>query len=532
MTTTEPQTNQNALGQVDRRHRSLVPGGLVARFAAPTDVSWLAFLRVSFGLVIVWEVCRYFANGWIDRYYLEPTFFFTYWPFDFVKPWVGVGMVWHFVALGAAGLLVATGFLYRAAAPALFVLFAYVFLLDKANYLNHFYLVMIIAFLLACLPAHRSTSLDALRSPRIRSENVPVWMHWLIRFQVGVPYFYAGIAKLDPDWLGGEPLRIWLADQAAVPLIGPLLVEEPMLQALAVGSLVFDLAVVPLLLYRRTRPFAFALAIGFHLVNSRLFSIGIFPWLMILLTTVFLPADWPKRLIAELRSATGYRVFVAAGLGFGIGSVAAGGFSVIHGMATAIGAAVVTLDFVEQRRAVVSSSRGLSGGRPSGGNPLLNGIGAYRAVPLLLLGIWITLQVLVPLRHLAIPGNAHWTEEGHRFSWHMMARTKDGEARFVVTDPPTGTEWEVDPADWLTSRQLDEFATRPDMILQFAQYLEERWLAAGHNDVEVRVINSVSLNGRLAQLLIDPTIDLTTQARWALPPAPWILPLAESPATG
>jgi vitamin K-dependent gamma-carboxylase len=525
LTTTERPNHETA---AERRDTSISSGGLIARLAGATDVSWLGFLRISFGLVMVWEVCRYFANGWIDRYYREPTFFFTYWPFDFVQPWGGAGMVWHFMALGAAGLLVAAGFLYRVAAPALFVLFSYVFLLDKANYLNHFYLVMIMAFLLACLPAHRPFSLDALRSPGLRSDDVPAWMHWLIRFQVGIPYFYAGIAKFDADWLSGEPLRIWLADQAATPLIGPLLVKEPVVQAMAYGSLLFDLAVVPMLLFRRTRPLAFALAIGFHLLNSRLFSIGIFPWLMILLTTVFLPADWPKRMLAELRSATGYRLVLAAGLGFGIGSLASGGFSLIHGAVTAIGTAVVTLDFVEQRRLGVSPGRGRFGGSPSG-----NSINASRAVPLLLLGIWITIQLLVPLRHLAIPGNVHWTEEGHRFSWHMMARTKDGEARFVVTDPPTGTEWEVDPADWLTSRQLDEYATRPDMILQFARYLEQRWVAAGHHDVEVRVLSSVSLNGRTAQPLVDPTIDLTIHARWALPPAPWILPLADgAPASG
>ncbi len=504
---------------------------MLARLASPTDVTWLGFLRVSFGLVIVWEVCRYFAYGWIDRYYREPTYFFTYWPFDFVQPWGGTGMIWHFVALGAAGLLVATGYLYRVAAPALFVAFSYVFLLDKTNYLNHFYLVMIIAFLLACLPAHRSMSLDALRSPLIGSSTVPTWIHWLLRFQVGVPYFYAGIAKFDADWLAGKPLRIWLSDQADVPLIGQLLVEEPVAQALAYGSLLFDLAVVPLLLYRRTRPFAFALAIVFHLLNARLFSLGIFPWLMILLTTVFLPPDWPKRLIVELRSAAGYRLVVAAGLGFGIGSMAAGGFSLIRGVVAAVGAAVVTMDILEERGPIVQPASVRRNGQFGGSLPK-GSVRVDRAVPVLLLGIWITVQVVFPLRHWAIPGNAHWTDEGHRFSWHMMARTKGGEARFVITDPLSAAQWEVDPTDWLTSRQLDKLATRPDMILQFAQHLEERWLAAGHNDVEVRVLSSVSLNGRPAQPLIDPTIDLSTQARWALPPASWILPLAdEAPAS-
>lgn len=469
---------------------------------------------MAFGMVIVWEVGRYFANGWVDSYYREPSFFFTYGPFDFVRPWGGTGMVLHFLALGLAGLLMAAGLYYRAAAPALCVLFTYVFLLDKANYLNHLYLVLLMAFLFACLPAHRSMSLDALRRPEVAQRTTPTWMLWLVRFQVGVPYFFAGIAKLNGDWLRGEPLRSWLASRTDVPLIGRFFTEEPVVWAMAYGSLLFDLAVVPLLLYRRTRPFAFALAVMFHLLNSRLFSIGIFPWMMILLTTVFFPPDWPKRLLEELRGQRGYRLVLAAAVGFAAGTVAAGGFSLVQGLVVAIGAAALTQDFMTIRRPP----------RPPGDIRA-----AVRPVPLLFLGIWIAVQVVVPLRHLAIPGNVHWTEEGHRFSWHMMVRSKHGEARFVVSNPRTGTIWEVDPADWLTSRQVDDLPGRPDMILQFALYLSERWRVAGHDDVEVRAVTSVSLNGRPEQPLIDPTIDLTSQPRLALPPAPWILPLkAES----
>ncbi len=494
----------------DERQSSGQSRGLASRLVTPTDASWLGFVRIAFGMIMVWEVWRYFDNGWIARYYQEPNFFFTYGPFDFLRPWAGTGMVLHFLALGAAGLLVAAGIYYRVAASALFVLFTYVFLLDKANYLNHFYLVSLVAFLLTYLPAHRSMSLDVLRRPGLSRATVPVWMLWLVRFQIGVPYFFGGLAKLNADWLGGEPLRMWLARKTEVPFIGQFFLEEPVVRAMAYGSLLFDLAVVPLLLYRRTRPWAFALAMMFHLLNARLFSLGIFPWLMILLTTVFFPPDWPKRLFEELRSRRRYRLVLAAVVGFAIGTVATENLSLVHGLVVAIGSAALALDV-------------MTAGSPKTSAGDLGA--ARRRVPLLFLGIWIAVQVLVPLRNLAIPGNVHWTEEGHRFSWHMMVRSKDSDVRFVVFNPPTGSSWEVDPADWLTSRQVDELAGHPDMILQFAHHLEDRWQEAGHEDIEVRALTSASLNGRPEQPLVDPTIDLTRHSRWALPPAPWIVPL-------
>lgn len=484
---------------------------LAKRLAVPVDAAWLGFLRVAFGLVIAWEVWRYFEHGWIERYYQDPILYFTYWPFDFVAPWPGTGMVWHFLALALAGLLVAAGLYYRVAAPALFVLFTYIFLLDKARYLNHFYMVSLVALLLCCLPAHRTMSLDALRRPELARATVPTWTLWLMRFQVGVPYLFGGVAKLNADWLRGEPLRAWLAARSDIPLIGRLFTEEPVVWVMAYGSLLFDLAVVPLLLWRRTRPYAFVLAVVFHLLNARLFSLGIFPWMMILLTTVFFPPDWPKRLWVGLQGPRRRGLIISGAIGLGVGTVA-DDLSLVHGLVAAVGAAACWLDVIATERERASAAESGS---------------SARRVPILLLAIWVAVQVLVPLRHFAVPGNVHWTEEGHRFAWHMMLRSKQAEASFVVTDPRTGAHWDVDPDDWLTSVQAGKMPGRPDMVLQFAHHLEEAWQDVGHGDVEVRAQTSVSLNGRPEAPLVDPTVDLTLQHRPALPPVPWILPLED-----
>jgi vitamin K-dependent gamma-carboxylase len=57
-------------------------------------------------------------------------------------------------------------------------------------------------------------------------------------------------------------------------------------------------------------------------------------------------------------------------------------------------------------------------------------------------------------------------------------------------------------------------AKRPDMILQFAHYLAERWKPdKGIGNVAVRVVSKVSRNGREYAPMIDRKVDLAKQQR-------------------
>jgi len=152
-------------------------------------------------------------------------------------------------------------------------------------------------------------------------------------------------------------------------------------------------------------------------------------------------------------------------------------------------------------------------------------VSPVKRLTLILLGIWVAVQVLIPLRHFAIPGNVHWTEEGQNFSWHMLLRDKTTYGYFVVTDPGTGDEWVVDHGAYLNSMQLRKMNSRPHMIVEFAYYLEDELRAEGYEDVEVRGRFFASLNGREPQLLIDPGVDLTEVPYPWLGHANWILPL-------
>ena len=448
---------------VESRSQAKSQSGTAVRdwLQSPVDIAILAYFRIAFGAIMLWEMWRYSSYGWISRYWIEPSFHFTYFGFDWVQPWPGIGMYIHFGVMALLALFILLGLWYRLSAMLFFLGFSYIFLLEQAQYLNHFYLVCLIAFIMIFLPANRAWSLDAWRQPNGRSGWMPNWSLWLLRFQIAVPYFFGGLAKLNGDWLRAQPIESWLAARTDFPLIGQFFREKWMVYGFAYGGLLLDLLVVPFLLWRKTRPFAFAAAVLFHLMNARLFSIGIFPWFMIAATAVFFAPDWPRR-----------------GLNlFGFGQKA-----------------------VEAPAKIKLPSWSLA-----------------------LLLSYVLLQIFVPLRHFAIPGEVSWTEEGHGFAWHMKLRDKDADVIFTLRNE-AGETWQPDPLDHLTARQLRKMSTRPYMILQFAHFLAEEAAAQGQGQVTVQAEVWASLNGRERQLLIDPTVDLAAQPR-TLRKVEWILPL-------
>jgi vitamin K-dependent gamma-carboxylase len=434
------------------------------KLAAPIDGASIAVFRIAFFLIIACEVGRYFAHDWIREYWIAPPFHFSYFGFEWLKPWPGAGMYIHFALLGLLALIAAAGLWYRPAAILVWLGFTYQFLLDEARYLNHFYAASLLALLLAVIPANAAWSLHFGRSqPHSEDagartpETVPLWTVWLLRAQVGIMYVYAGLAKLNGDWLHGEPMHTWLVEKSSLPLIGMIVRHGWELAIFSYGGLFFDILVVPGLLWRRTRPYAFCVAVAFHVINSQLFSIGIFPWMMIAATTVFFDPDWPRRL----------------------------------------------RDLVTKRPQHPSV-------------PVQSAIGV-RPLSRLALGTlvaYLIVQIAVPIRHVLYPGNVAWTEEGHRFSWRMMLRDKRGTARFVV-DTPEG-QVTVFPQDSLTRWQYDALVSHPDMILQFAHHLAEGWRKRGVDQVQVRAIVTASLDQHREMPLVDSTVDLASQPRTLL----------------
>jgi hypothetical protein len=248
------------------------------RAFARVDASGYAAFRAAFGALLVVLVARYFLHGWIDAQFHEPRHFFPWPGLEGVRPWPRPWMHVHFAALGLLGVSLAAGWLPRVSALLFGLGFTYVWLIDRTNYLNHYYLISLLCGILAVVPAGRT---------------VPAWGLGLLRFQVGVVYFFAGVAKLGEDWLlRGQPLRLWLLQTEGVPALH----EPGVAVALSWAGAAFDLAIPFLLLARRTRLASFGVLVLFHAATAVLFPIGLFPWVMVVAALVFFPPDWPRRL--------------------------------------------------------------------------------------------------------------------------------------------------------------------------------------------------------------------------------------------
>jgi len=249
-----------------------------------------------FGALMSVAIARFAWMGWVEELYIGPSYHFTYWGFHWVKPWPAWGMTLHFLVLGAASICITVGAWTRRAALVFVVGFTYVELLDKATYLNHYYLVSLLALLLVFVPSEATWSLDARRRAH-SSTHVPRAAYLLLRIQVAVVYVFAGLAKLSGDWLfSAEPLRTWLSAYQDIPVLGPLLAETATAYAFSWFGAVFDLVVVFALLWHRTRRWAYVVCVVFHLSIWLLFPVGMFSWVMLASATLFFGYSWPDRL--------------------------------------------------------------------------------------------------------------------------------------------------------------------------------------------------------------------------------------------
>jgi len=275
-----------------------VSTSLLARLNAPIDSASLAAFRVMLGILLAAAMVRFLALGWIDELYLRPQFHFTWDAFAWVRPLPSGLMYALYGWLAALALGIAAGFRSRLCASLFLAGFTYIQLIDKTTYLNHDYLVSLLVGLVALLPVHDAWSVEARTRPVRRAPRAPAWALWLLRFQIAVVFVFAGLATINSDWLvEAQPLRIWLAARSDLPILGPLLATPASAYLFSWGGALYDLSIAGLLLWSRTRRFAYGTVLIFHGLTWVLCPIGMFPWIMMVATTLFFPPDWPRRWI-------------------------------------------------------------------------------------------------------------------------------------------------------------------------------------------------------------------------------------------
>ena len=425
------------------------------------DNSALVVFRAFFGLLIAIEAFGAIFTGWVRRTLMEPEFTFNFIGFEFLQPLPGNGMIWYYAIMGIFGVFVMLGYKYRLSMIMYAIMWSGVYLMQKSSYNNHYYLLMLLCFIMCFLPAHRWFSLDAKLKPSISSISMPRWVWVFIVLQLWIVYTYASVAKLYPDWLDGSFPALLMRSKADYWLVGEFLQQGWIRYAIAYFGLLFDLLIIPLLLWKRTRVPVFLAAIFFHLFNSFIFHIGIFPYMSLAFCIFFFPTEKINKFFLRNRK-----------------------------------------EHYEAGEIIVP---------------------AYRNFFIGAISVWFVIQICLPLRHWFIKDDVLWTEEGHRLSWRMMLRGKSGRVVFKVVEKGTSDTIIINNEDYLSRKQRRAITAKPDMIWQFSQRLEDEYERQGKN-VEVYVEGKVSVNGGPYRPLIDPNVDLAAEEWQHFKHHDWILP--------
>lgn len=403
--------------------------------------------RIFFGILVSLECFGAIATGWVGRTLIAPQFTFTFIGFDWLQPLPGIGMYCYFILMGLLGICIALGYRYRFSMPAFTLLWTGVYLMQKTAYNNHYYLLILISFFMCFFPANRSRSLDVKRNPGIQTNCMYGYIKWLVVFQLFLVYTYAALAKFYDDWLDLTFIRLLMQSKSHYIFVGELLQHDWVLWSVRLFGILFDLLIVPAMLWKPSRKLAFAFAVFFHLFNSFVFQIGIFPYLSLAFMVFFYDPETIRSLFFKKKMPC-----VPAGL-----YPHPGRKWVIYGW-----------------------------------------------------GFFLLVQLLLPLRHYFIEGDVLWTEEGHRMSWRMMLRNRSGTVQFRVVDKAGNRTTVVNLKEYLTGEQIDKLAAYPDFIWQFAQRLKNEYQKQGV-EVAVYVNSRISINGGPLQLFINPKTDLARQ---------------------
>lgn len=429
----------------------------------PVHAAPLAAFRVFFGLMMLISVLRFWLNGWIESQYIKPLVFFKYYGFHWVEALPGSWMYLPFILMGMGAIGIALGWFYRWATVLFFLCFTYVELIDATNYLNHYYFVSLVAFLLICIPAHHFFSLDAWRKPRLFNSEVPRWYVGLFRLQLGIVYFYAGLAKINADWWWrAEPLKTWLPAKADLPLIGELFRWKATAYLFSWTGCLYDLLVPFALNWKALRLWAYAAVVVFHVLTALLFQIGVFPYIMIALSLIYFPASFHLRWMRPISSALHH-------------------LSQVHGFPT-------------------PSSMCREKAKPVRRN------GQQKALEALMIG-YVLFQLLFPWRYLAYTGPLFWHEQGYRFSWRVMLMEKAGHVFFYTRDAQ-GKRQEIPHQYYLTPNQEKMLAVQPDFMLQMAERLAQDLKAQTGKEWPIYVDSYATLNGSGSQRFVKAEIDL------------------------
>ncbi|XP_046901014.1 vitamin K-dependent gamma-carboxylase [Hypomesus transpacificus] len=467
---------------------------LVCLLNRPTDPASLGIFRFLFGMLMAVDITQERGLSHLDYKYLDgaPICRFPLFNFLYPLPLDWMYLVYMVMFLGAVGIML--GCFYRLSCLMFISTYWYIFFLDKTAWNNHSYLYGLIGFQLTFMDANRYWSVDGLRNFKKRNAQVPLWNYTVLRTQVFIVYFIAGIKKLDADWVEGYSMSYlahhWLFDP--FKLILP--VEMVNLLVVHGGGLILDLTAGYLLFFDATRPFSFFFVSYFHCMNSQLFSIGMFSYTMLATSPIFCYADWPRRFFAY------FPAFLTVVLPFTTPDPQPSISCVYH---EAQNPPAEAHDTVPVSKA----------SKPW----LRHKLGALFTI------IYLTEQFFLPYSHFITLGYNNWTNGLYGYSWDMMVHSRTHQhVKITYKDGKTGEVGYLNPGVFTQSRRWKDHG---DMLKQYATCLNHHLPHYNISDPEIYFDIWVSINDRFQQRIFDPRVDIVKSDWSPFHPNPWLMPL-------
>ncbi|XP_065208287.1 vitamin K-dependent gamma-carboxylase [Planococcus citri] len=429
----------------------------------PTDPSSIAFFRISFGILMMLDIPHERQLAAVDKRWGDPKL--CHFPLIHSLrplPYNWMCIVYLIMWLGTIGI--ALGYHFRKSCLAFVIPYWYIVLLDKSHWNNHTYLFGLISILLFFTDANATWSIDQYqgRAPK----NPPFWNYFLLRYQVFILYFMAAVKKVDFDWLAGHSMEHLSHHWIFTPFKIFLTNRQIDFWIIHITGFLIDAFAGFGLQFKKTRPATLFFLFLFHTMNSRMFNIGMFPYVGLATMFIFCDLDWPRKLLHKVTRKS-----------------------------------KPTSSDMEKMK--VSKAK--------------------KCVVVVGITFYVFWQLFMPFSHSITKGYNAWTTGQYGYSWDMMVHAwKTSMVMVKVVDHNNGNIHYLDAEEWTPN---DKWTKHPDTLIQYAQCAEKNLKEMNIHNISIYVDVWTSLNGRFYQRMFDPRVDLL-RAEWSpFTDTPWVLPL-------
>jgi len=467
------------------------------------DASVVSIFRIIFGCFMLYQIFYYFNLDYTYQFMSGPQVLFSYYGFSFIKPLPLIILKSIHVGLLLSAILITIGFWYRYAMILFFLGFTYFSFIDKTLFNNHIYLISLFSFVMIFVEADRKYSLHSRLANVKLPDQIPAWNKYLLIFLISLPYFFGGISKLSPNWLHTDLVKIIVSESKGAFLNG-LFSEKLVVYLITYGGILYDLGIVFLLLFKRTRILGVVLVVVFNYSNNTILfnDIGIFPLLMIFSTLLFFDTEKVGKFINHLVAKK----------------------------------TVTKKEKIELRRLKKKKTQNLSlsSSKVKDALKVDQVWNRKKKITALCLGLFVIFHILFPFRYILFTTNPEWTGLGSRFAWRMKMQTREIiNFKMTLIDRNTKASGDIDVTSFLSTNQLQHIAEDPYNLIHLANYLhplvEKEY---GIDDPIINVDLKVSFNGLPSQYMISPTVDLTRLDESPFANNSWIIPLNKNRSLG